>query len=104
MTKLRKFVHPFATVDVLLLHGFLPTSTDCISRQLHYGPAFNYNGFQEGREGGRRVREHSYTHAGSGLRVMRYDAGGNDDDDYYYRRRGGDGRERWGWRERFRCW
>jgi len=35
---------------------------------------------------------------------MRYDAGGNDDDDYYYRRRGGDGRERWGWRERFRCW
>jgi len=81
-----------------------PTSTDYISRHLHYGPAFNYNDFHEGREGGRRVREHSYTHAGSGLRVMRYDAGGNDDDDYYYRRRGGAGRERWGWRERFRCW
>jgi hypothetical protein len=44
------------------------------------------------------VREHTYTHAGSGRQVRRYDAGNDDDDDdddggYYYR---GGGRERRG--------
>jgi hypothetical protein len=69
----------------------------------HYGPSFDYNGYRDYRDG---VREHSYTHAGSGRRVMRYDAGSDDEDDYYCSRRsrGGGARDGRGWRDRFRCW